>query len=181
MTLKVARKLVAWQAKRVSENSWKKILSNGRVNPRLVESVLFNNSNSKVLQLARVYFEKRVLKGDKRALGVLVRASDESVNKNVESRQVAVWVLGNLAGEGVVGVLPGLLNAIKDSDYLVKRSAVWGLKNLAGEGVVDVLPVLLNAVKDSDAEVRRNAVFGLESLAKKGIVEAKKALEGLRK
>ena len=177
MTLTQAKRLVARQAGKVSLKSLKKVFLSRRVNPRLAESVLLNNANENVLIKVRDFLVKRVIiASDKSALNVLVRASDEGLNKNWESRLHAVKGLETLAKKGELKVLPGLLKAVNDSDAIVRLCAVDGLRILALKGEAGVLPGLLVAVKDSDANVMWHAVSGLKSLAELGNKQAQKKL-----
>jgi len=131
MTILQAKRLLARQVGKVTSTSLRKVFLARRVNPRLVETILLNNTNQAVLIKVRDYFVERVVAGDKRALNVLLRASDESLNKNRESRVRAVFGLWNLAQKGEASVLPGLLRAANDSDILIRPYAVGGLKSLA--------------------------------------------------
>ena len=134
MTLKQSQRLVARQAGKISLATWEKVSSDKRINPRLAESIFFNSSNGNVLDRVHYFLIERVVAGDKSALNVLVRASDEGLNKNMESRQRAVFGLRNLAFEGELGALPGLLKAVNDSDVSVRSYAVSGLRYLAKVG-----------------------------------------------
>ena len=134
MTLKLAKRLQERQAGKISSNSLKKVFLARRVNSRLVESILLNNTNEKVLGEVCDFLVERVAAKDKRALNVLLRTSDESLNKNVGSRWYAVDGLWRLAENGELGVLPSLLKAGNDSNLSVWLHAVEGLKHFAKLG-----------------------------------------------
>jgi len=168
MTLKIAKRLQERQVGKISLKSLEKVFLARRVNPRLVETIFLNSSNEKVLDNVHDFLVERVVAGDKRALNVLLRASDESLNKNLESRLRAVDGLEYLALRRELGVWIGLLRAASDSDTGVRRSAISGFVSLASHGELKVLPSLLRAVGDSDALVRWNAVDGLKQFALKG-------------
>jgi len=131
MTLKQAKRLVARQAGKVSLKSLDKVFLGQRVNSRLVETIFLNNINEKVLGKVLDYLVECVGAGDKRALNVLLRTSDEGFNKNWVSRFYAVFGLHRLAQKGELGVLPGLLRVVNDSESGVRPFAVNGLQSLA--------------------------------------------------
>jgi len=177
MTLKLAKRLQERQAGKVSLKSLEKVFLGQKVNPRLVETILLNNTNNLVLDKVRDYFIARVVVGDKCALNILVRASDEGLNKNVRSRLYAVDGLRNLAENGELSALPGLSRIMNDSDEDVRSHAVGGLLNLAQKGELGALPGLLKAVNDSNSVVRWRAVSGLQHLAR---LKNKQAQEKLK-
>ena len=177
MTLPQAKRLLARQAGKISLRGLEKVFLARRVNSRLAETILLNSSDPAVLLKIRDFFVERVIAKDKRALNVLLRASDEGLNKNSESRFRAVNGLWSLAQRGESGVLPGLLKAVKDSDETVRWHAAGGLLTLALKGEVGVLPGLLSAVNDSKSGVRLHAVSGLRSLAELGDRKAQEKLK----
>jgi len=177
MTLKQSQRLLARQAGKVSLKSLDKVFLGQRVNSRLVETIFLNSSNEKVLNVVRDFFVERVVAGDKRALNVLLRASDEGLNKNFESRLRAIFGLRSLAKRGELKVLPGLLKAGRDFNVGVRWSAVGGLRSLARDGELGVLLGLLRAVSDSDMIVRLHAVSGFRYLARLKNKQAQKKLK----
>ena len=180
MTLPQAKRLIARQAGKVSLQSLEKVFLDRRVNPRLVETVLLNNTNEKVLDKVRDYFVKRLVAGDKYALNILLRASDEGINKNAESRVRVVNSLRNLAKKGEFKVLTGLLRALKDSNTGIRWLAISGLKHLAQKGELGALPGLLEAVNGLDMIPKQYAISGLKSLAKLRNKQAQKKLIQLK-
>jgi len=176
MTLKLAKRLQERQAGKVSLKSLGKVFLGKRVNSRLVETIFLNNTNENVLGKVRDYLVKRVVAKDKRALNILLCASDEGLNKNLKSRVNAVLGLRNLSFKSELSVLPSLLRAVNDSNAEVRGNAVVGLRVLAKKGETGVLLGLLRAVSDSDAIVRLHAFSGLKSLAKLGNKQAQEKL-----
>ncbi len=84
------------------------------------------------------------------------------------SDNLPAWLLADLLTQSnSEAAIPGLLNALKDSDEFVRRSAVEALGNLSSEAAI---PGLLNALKDSDEFVRESAAEALGNISSEAVI-----------
>jgi HEAT repeat protein len=106
------------------------------------------------------------------AVPVLVNALDDA---DVNTQVAAARTLGQIG----VAALPGLLEALRKPERLVRREATWALVRMGSAGKKTV-PALAEALKDSDLRVRLGAAQALGAIGPKASAAIPSLIECLK-
>ena len=154
---------------------WFKYELLGKVSPTKVLERLMELAQNEQFTIRKqaAYILERL--NSREAIAILVNLSKHSesyiqrtANESLERvKQTTPWFLESVANEletqptEDVSAIPELLDALKDSDYDVRRRAAGALVKL---GDASAIPGLLDALKGSDSDIRRRAAEALGEL-----------------